>query len=86
MKITQGGDVAAQFADAGIELAPPTETVKPEGEKPAEANGAEKPAKAADWAEELEADGLTAAEKAELTDKMKRAVGRRTAQIGRAHV
>jgi hypothetical protein len=86
MKIIQGGmaGVAAQFAEAGIELAPPTEVAKPEVEKPTEVKSPEKAAPTGDWAEELEADGLTAAEKAELTDKMKRAVGRRTARMREA--
>lgn len=85
MKITQGGSagVAAQFADAGIELAPPEPAKPPEGEK-AEVKPADKTAKAPDWAEELEGDGLTPAEKAELTDRMKRAVGRRTARMREA--
>lgn len=86
MKIIQGGTagIAAQFAEAGIELAPPTEVAKPEVEKPADTKPAEKSTPSGDWAEELEADGLTAAEKAELTDKMKRAVGRRTARMREA--
>lgn len=85
MKITQGGSagIAAQFADAGIELAPPTEPVKPEADK-ADVTVADKTAKSPDWSEELEADGLTPAEKVELTDKMKRAVGRRTARMREA--
>lgn len=85
MKIIQGGaaGVAAQFAEAGIELATPPEVAKPEAGKTAEASAAEKTAKS-DWSEELEADGLTPAEKTELTEKMKRAVGRRTARMREA--
>lgn len=80
MKITQGGaaGVAAQFEEAGIELAPSTEPEKV-------AAVAEKPAAEPEKPDDTEDEnGLTAAERAELTIKHQRAIGRKHAKLREA--
>lgn len=80
MKITQGGagGVAAQFEEAGIELAKPVEAEKTvvAAEKTVE------PEKPDDTAEDE--NGLTAAERAELTLKHQKAIGRKHAKLKEA--
>lgn len=80
MKITQGGagGVAAQFEEAGIELAP-----TPDPEKPVAV--AEKPTTETEKPDDSEDEnGLTAAERAELTIKHQRAIGRKHAKLKEA--
>ena len=78
MKITQGGPagVAAQFEDAGIEIAKPPEEVKPP-EEAAKPNG-----EVSDDTEDE--NGLTAADRAELTKKHQRAIGKKHAALKEA--
>jgi hypothetical protein len=80
MKITQGGagGVVAQFAEAGIEIAPPVDPVKP---GTAEATAPEPEKKVDDTEDE---NGLTAADRAELTAKHQRAIGRKHAKLKEA--
>jgi hypothetical protein len=82
MKITQGGaaGVAAQFEDAGITITPPADPAKPISEKTiAEPEKAEKPDDTAE-----DENGLTAADRAELTAKHLRAIGRKHAKLKEA--
>jgi len=81
MKITQGGaaGVAAQFEDAGIEIAAPADPAKAPTTAEATTKDAEKPDDTAE-----DENGLTAADRAELTAKHQRAIGRKHAKLKEA--
>lgn len=82
MKIMQGGQagVAAQFEAAGIEIAPTPDPAKPATtEASSKEPEKEKPEDSAE-----DENGLTAADRAELTAKHQRAIGRKHAKLKEA--